>query len=183
MTFRHGPLMRGFTTLCLAAAPLLFAAEGMSSAGIRWTIPAGWAAQPARQMRVATYTLPAAAGAEPGECGVFYFGQGRGGSAKENIARWGTQFENAPSPATVIETVDGMKVHRVQTSGTYLAPAGPMMQSSGKKPGYRLMGAIVEAPEGLVFFKCTGPARTMATAERAFDGLVKSIRKVPAKKF
>lgn len=175
---------RGIASIgILSCAIVLGAADGISSAGVRWKIPAGWTEQPARQMRVATYTIPAAKGAEAGECGVFYFGKTQGGSADENIARWGNQFEGGTKPTTTTETVSGMKVYRVQTSGSYLAPSGPMMQSSGKKPGYRLLGAIVEAPEGLVFFKCTGPAATIAASEKAFDGLVKSMSKVQAAKF
>jgi hypothetical protein len=61
--------------------------------------------------------------------------------------------------------------------GTYLNPGGGMMTSQGKKPGYRLLGAIVEAPQGRVFFKMTGPAATVAAARAAFDGLVASIVK------
>jgi hypothetical protein len=167
----------------LAAGTLaLIAARGVTSAGIEWTIPAGWTEQPARAMRVATYVVPGK-GADAGECGVFYFGKGQGGTAEENIARWGSQFERSPAPKTTVETVAGMKVHRVQASGTYLAPGGPAMQSQGKKPGYRLIGAIVEAPDGLVFFKCTGPAATIAANEKAFDGLVKSIQKSSSAKF
>ncbi|MCA1580680.1 MAG: hypothetical protein LC796_04665 [Acidobacteria bacterium] len=161
----------------LALAPLLAAALDGSAGGVRWLVPAGWTAQPPRQMRAATYSIPAKAGGEPGECGVFYFGQRQGGSASENIERWGTQFEGAPPPATAVETVDGMRVHRAQTSGTYLSPGGPMMQSQGKKPGYRLMGAIVEGPQGLVFFKCTGPAAAISAAQPAFDSLVRSLKK------
>ncbi len=161
----------------LLLAPLLAAALEGSGGGLRWAVPPGWTAQPPRQMRVATYAIPPKAGGEPGECGVFYFGQRQGGSAAENIERWGTQFEGAPPPATAVETVDGMRVHRAQTSGTYLSPGGPMMQSQGKKPGYRLMGAIVEGPEGLVFFKCTGPAAAISAAQPAFDSLVRSLKK------
>jgi len=169
--------------IAFAAAAILAAAQGITSAGIQWTVPAGWTEQPPRPMRVATYGVPAAKGAEAGECGIFYFGKSQGGSPQENISRWGAQFEGSPAPVTSVETVNGMKVHRAQTSGTYLAPSGPMMQSSGKKPGYRLLGAIVEAPEGLVFFKCTGPAPTIAAGERSFEGLVKSIKKAPSTKF
>jgi hypothetical protein len=50
-----------------------------------------------------------------------------------------------------------------------------MMQSRGEKPDYRLLGAIVEAPQGNVFFKLTGPRATVAGAKDAFDGLVSSI--------
>ena len=166
------------SALFVFAAVLALALDG-SSAGVRWAVPAGWSAQAPRQMRVATYSVPAKAGGEAGECGVFYFGQRQGGSATENIQRWGTQFEGAPPPVSSIQSVDGMRVHRVYTSGTYLSPGGPMMQSQGKKPGYRLMGAIVEGPQGLVFFKCTGPAPVILGAQPAFDGLVRSLKKTP----
>ena len=52
-----------------------------------------------------------------------------------------------------------------------------MMQSQGKKPGYRLLGAIVEAPNGMVFFKCTGPAATISKAQADFDRMIGSLAK------
>jgi hypothetical protein len=128
-------------------------------------------------MRVATYAVPAAKGADPGECAVFFFGSGQGGGIEENVARWGKQFEGAPSPKQATATVAGMRVTRAEVAGTYLAPGGPMMQSTGKKTGYRLLGAIVEAPEGNVFFKLTGPAATVRAAQADFDALVGSLRK------
>ena len=161
----------------------ILAAQGLSSAGVRWTIPTGWAEQPARPMRVATYRVPPVKAEEAGECGVFYFGKSQGGGVDENVARWKSQFEAGPAATTSDETVGGMTVHRVQAAGTYLASAGPMVQGGEKKPGYRLLGAIVEAPEGLVFFKCTGPAATIAANEKAFDGMIRSLERVPAAKF
>jgi hypothetical protein len=128
-------------------------------------------------MRVATYAIPGAAGAEAGECGVYYFGKGQGGTVDENVARWAQQFSGAPRPTRSDRTVAGLRVHRVDLAGTYLAPGGPMMQSQGSKPNYRLLGAIVEAPGGLVFFKCTGPVATMAAAEKAFNALIASLTK------
>jgi hypothetical protein len=52
-----------------------------------------------------------------------------------------------------------------------------MMQSQGKKPDYRLLAAIVEAPGGLIFFKLTGPAATVGAAQADFDGLLASLAK------
>ena len=82
-----------------------------------------------------------------------------------------------PSPATRATVVSGLKVTRAEVKGTYLSPGGPMMQSTGGRPGYRLLGAIVEAPEGNVFFKLTGPAATIAAAEASFEALVSSVRR------
>ena len=126
-------------------------------------------------MRVATYAIPGPKGAEAGECGVFHFGEGRGGGVDENIARWSSQFEGKPTPKKSVRTINGIRVHLVEISGTYLAPGGPMMQSQGRKSGYRLLGAIVKAPDGLVFFKCTGPEATMGAARADFDRLIGSL--------
>jgi len=43
------------------------------------------------------------------------------------------------------------------------------------KPGYGLLGAIVEAPEGLIFIKFTAPAKTVAANRTNFDNLLKSL--------
>lgn len=171
------PTRVGLLLLLLAAAAL--ALEG-TAAGVKWTAPASWKLQPGRAMRVATYDIPAATGSESGECGVFYFGQGKGGGVEENLERWAQQFEATVPPKKAEKTVHGLRVHTIDLSGTYLAPGGPMMQSQGKKSGYRLLGAIVEAPHGLVFFKCTGPAATIGKAQPDFDSLVGSLAKSPA---
>ncbi len=149
-----------------------------SAAGVRWDVPSSWTVAPAKQMRVATYSIPAAKGdGEGAECGVFHFGSGQGGDVEMNIDRWVKQFENADKPDRSSKEVNGMKVELVEIAGTYLAPSGPMMQSSGKKDNYRLLGAIISAPAGSVFFKLTGPAKTVGDAESDFDSLVDSITK------
>jgi hypothetical protein len=133
-------------------------------------------------MRAATYTVPKAAGdPEDGECAVFYFGPGQGGGVDANIKRWIGQFD-APGggPAdklakTSKSTMNGLPVTRIDLTGTYKPSAGPMMQATGSKPGYRLLGAIVEGPEGAVFFKLTAPAKTAASQQAAFDTLLKSV--------
>ena len=155
------------------AAPALAAAAG----GIQWTVPARWTAGAGSAMRVATYAAPAAKGAEAGECAVFFFGAGQGGGIDDNVARWAKQFEGAPAPRRTTATVAGMRVTRAEVAGTYLSPGGPMMQSTGKRTGYRLLGAIVEGPGGNVFFKLTGPSATVGAAQADFDALVASVRK------
>ena len=49
------------------------------------------------------------------------------------------------------------------------------MQSQGTKPGWRLLGAIVQGPHGPVFFKLTGPAATVGRAEHDFDAMLASL--------
>ncbi len=168
----------GLSTLLLLTAAAI-AVEG-NAAGVKWVAPAPWKLEADRPMRVATYSIPAASGSEAGECGVFYFGQGQGGGVEENLTRWTQQFEAGTAPKKAEKTVRGLRVHTIDLSGTYLASGGPMMKSQGKKPGYRLLGAIVEAPRGLVFFKCTGPAPTIGKAQADFESLIGSFVKTPA---
>jgi hypothetical protein len=52
-----------------------------------------------------------------------------------------------------------------------------MGNTSAPKSGYRMLGAIVEGPEGNVFFKLTGPAKTVATAQDEFQAMLKSLKK------
>ncbi len=151
--------------------------QATSVAGVHWSVPGMWGAMPARAMRVATYELPAARGSEPGECAVFHFGPDQGGTVEANVARWAGQFEGSPEPVRTTRDVGGMKVTVVEIHGTFMAPGGPMMRSQGSMPGYELMGAIVPAPEGPVFFKCTGPEATMEASRTQFDALVSSIAK------
>ncbi len=169
--------------LGLAASSFSAPSAGEGSAGgIRWSVPAGWQSGAPQPMRAASYSIPAAPGAEAGGCGVFFFGKGQGGSVDENIKRWTAQFEGASAPKTSDQKINGLAVHRIEVSGTYLAPAGPAMQSQGKKPGWLLYGAIVEAPDGLVFFKSVGPAATMHKAQPQIEELLKSITKAGAAK-
>ena len=156
---------------------LLLLAE--SASGVKWKMPASWKAQGERPMRVATYTIPASAGdKDPGELAIFYFGPGQGGGVQANIDRWEGQISQKTGPAkTAKMTVAGMPVTSVDVSGTYAVAAGPMAASAVNKPGYRMLGYIVEAPKGAVFFKLTCPAKTVGANEAAYLGMIKGIVK------
>ncbi|GEN10754.1 hypothetical protein MFU01_57910 [Myxococcus fulvus] len=158
-------------------------ASAQEAGGLTWTAPKEWEAQGERPMRAATYKLPAAKGdTEGGELAVFYFGQGQGGAVDANVKRWLGQFQTADGKPvdkvakTKTEKLNGMPVTTVDVKGTY-AGGGPMMGPSTPKPGYRLLGAIVEGPEGALFFKLTGPEKSVAASEKAFRKLLESVKK------
>lgn len=150
-----------------------------SASGVKWKAPAAWQKSPDRPMRAATYSVPAAGGdKEAGELAVFYFGPGQGGGIQANIDRWQGQFpQKTGAPKTTKSTVAGMSVTSIDVTGTYAASMGPMSPEKVNKPGYRMLGAIVEAPQGAVFFKLTGPAKTVTGAEAAFQAMIKGITK------
>lgn len=167
------------------AAPAMAAAVESgteATAGLTWSVPGEWETQAQRPMRVVTYHTPPAEGdTEPGEVAVFYFGPQDGGTVDANVDRWFNQFDQEDGRPTsevaereVIE-VDGMPMTLVRTSGTYNAAAGPMAPRAELRPDYRLIGAIVEGPEGAVFFKFTGPDRTVLEQEANFDAMIASI--------
>jgi hypothetical protein len=161
------------------AASLAFAE---SAGGLRWTMPGGWKAEPERPMRAATYTVPAAQGdKEPGECAVFFFGRGQGGTVQDNIDRWRGQIVGADGKPAVAKIdkgqARGLTLTRIDSSGSYTGLGGPMATSARAVPGYRLLGAVVEGPGGNnVFVKFTGPARTVAANQKQFEQLLSSFQ-------
>jgi len=152
------------------------AAGSQGSGPVKWTPPSRWEAKPASGMRAATYIIPPATGdSDGGECAVF---ENLGGSVQANVDRWIGQFEKtAGAPNQKSETISGLTVTTVDVSGTFKG-GGPMMgNTSAPKSGYRMLGAIVEGPEGNVFFKLTGPAKTIAAAQDEFQAMLKSLKK------
>ena len=161
-------------------APPLAAVPADSAAGIRWTAPPQWKTEAPRPMRAATYSIvPAAGDRGVAECVVNYFGPGQGGSVEANVERWKAQVLGAdgkPAAAKVTSrTVRGIRITVIDTAGSYTGMGGPM---AAAKPvsGYRLIGAIAEGPGGNVFFKLTGPERTISAETSRFDQLLSSIR-------
>ncbi|MBK8914117.1 MAG: hypothetical protein IPM64_05850 [Phycisphaerales bacterium] len=161
-----------------SAAP----SDAASPAGaIKWSVPGSWQAQPpASPMRKAQYGMPAAEGdPESGLCVVTLLGGGAGG-VDANVARWVAQFRKADGSPLAAEDVKredreigGLKVTRVEMSGRFTdAMTG---RSTTTTTDFRLLGAIIVAPDGLWFFKATGPDATMRSHTPAFDEMLASL--------
>lgn len=144
--------------------------------GIEWTMPKRWANAAGSSMRVATYNIPGPSDAPEAQCAVFYFGPGQGGGTTANIDRWIDEFSDPKTPERTSKTVNGMPVSLVRVKGTYVAHAG-MGGDAGTHPDHELYGAIVEGPSGAVFFKLTGPAKTVDAAAKEFDQMLGSLKK------
>jgi len=165
--------------LSVAACSTIVIAE--SAARVTWTAPPGWAPQPQRPMRAATYLIQPEFGEKTGaECGVYFFGAGQGGSVDDNIARWKEQFTvaaGAPAPAKVAKrTVRGLAMTTIDVSGEYSGLGGPLADGTRRVAGYRLLGAIVSAPGGNIFIKCTGLLKTMGVNQPKFEQLLASFQ-------
>jgi hypothetical protein len=146
--------------------------------GMSWKRPGRWVEELASGMRLATYVVPSQSGGSEGaKCAVYYFGPGQGGGTEPNIQRWIGEFENPTKPDRRDFAVGGIKVSRVEVSGTYMAHAGATEATPAGAAGWTLLGAIVEGPEGAVFFKLAGPTATVAPATKEFDGMLASMKK------
>ncbi|HLK36326.1 MAG TPA: hypothetical protein VKU41_06205 [Polyangiaceae bacterium] len=160
-----------------APAPSIAAAA--SALPLRWDDPAGWRrVAPTSPMRRAEYAVPrVGSDEEDADCAVFMFGPGQGGGVNDNVERWTRQFDPVTSPADQrTREVAGMAVTRVEVAGTYHAmqmpgAAAPPLKASPQ----RLVGAIVQAPSGLWFFKMVGPDATVKAHAAELDRLVDSI--------
>jgi hypothetical protein len=174
--------MKNLIALVLLSLALTGAARAYQAGGLSWTAPPDWKTQAERPMRAATYSIPAVKGdAEPAELAVFFFGAASGGGVEANVQRWIEQFQkadgtSAAKDATVKkEKIAGLSATTLDVKGTYMG--GSMMGPSTPKPGYRLLGAIVEGPGGNVFFKLTGPDKTVSGAEKSFRKMLDGLKK------
>ncbi|MBZ0117450.1 MAG: hypothetical protein K8H88_10670 [Sandaracinaceae bacterium] len=146
----------------------------------------GWTAgepfvsrRPENTMRVAEYGVRDHAGAT---LVVSHFGrsEGGGGSVRENIDRWIGQFtqpdgRNSQEVARIEERrVNDLAVTTIDVRGTFVGRMG-MGPPQPPQASWRLLGAVVEGPEGLVFFKLTGPDADVTHAEAGLRALVDSI--------
>jgi hypothetical protein len=148
--------------------------------------PADWTQEPTtNQMRAYQFKLPNAKDDKASaELIIFYFGQGGGGSAADNIKRWKGMM--APPEGKKIDDVakvDKFKVGEVPVTyldveGTYLAKERPFDPNSKveKKPDYRMLGVVFESPKGPYFMRVTGPAKTIAEHKKAFDDWLKNFK-------
>lgn len=149
-----------------------FDAEHPSVAGVAWTAPQGMTSRaPNNSMRAAEYAVAGEAG--EAVMAVYYF-PGMGGSIEENVQRWVAQFAGADGQPPAGEhsrtlTVGGLTATRVDVSGRYNGMGGD------GDDGQRLLGLIVQGPNGPVFFKLVGPAATVTAAEANFDAFAQSI--------
>lgn len=110
----------------------------------------------------------------------FAAAEGGGGDVQANIDRWVGQFEQPDgSESRAAAQVDAreindLRVTTVDLTGTFVGRMGTAMGGQAR-PGWRMLGAIVEGPQGLVFLKLIGPAAGVAAAEDAFERLVASL--------
>ena len=163
-------------TLFLASGLFAAAPESFKVSEFTFKRPANWEwVEVASQMRKAQLKVPDPKGKGSADVIFFHFGPGNGGGTKPNIERWYSQFQesrdkiNARSEET---TIGKHKVTYVHAEGTYMSgmPGGPQTPMAGSA----LAGAIIEAEQGNVFIRMTGPKELVKASLPDFKKMVES---------
>jgi hypothetical protein len=154
--------------------------------GLKSRVPTDWVEEdPTSRFRVKQFRLPAVKDdKDNAEVVIFYFGEGSGGSAADNIKRWKGMF--VPPEGKKIDDVtkvEKKKIHGVSATyfdihGTYLfkeRPFDPASETS-RRPNYRMINVYFESKKGPYFFRLVGPADTVENYKKGFDEWVEDFQ-------
>lgn len=148
-------------------------------AGLTLTAPGDWLPRTPK-VRIIEYefAVPAAKGDKAdGRVTVMT----AGGSVEANIERWFGQFSQPDGSATrdtakvEHKKIAGHKVHIVEIAGTYRDAPGPFAPPI-ERPGYRMLGAVIETDAGNYFLKFYGPDRTVAEHAKQFRDMLEGMK-------
>ena len=154
-----------------AAAPAAQIAVGAAAAqpGLHWEAPAGWQPQAASGLRVASFLAPAQGGAGA-DVSIVTFG-GAGGDTLANINRWRGQLKLAPITAEQLPA----EVSGIEAPAGHLSVADIRGEAEQGKAAARILGAWLEQPGQVWFFKMMGPVDVVESQKDAFYGLLRSV--------
>jgi len=163
--------------LAILAAALVYPASGANEtfkvSELTFKRPSSWEwVESTSTMRAAQLLVPGGPGKDGVEVIFYYFGPGGGGGVQANVERWYGQFSDRKNEKSESTTVGKTKVTYVQAEGTYQSgmPGGPKTA----KANYALLGAIIEAANGAIFVKATGPVALTKSSEAEFRKMVES---------
>lgn len=151
--------------------------------GVQFTLPSKWLSESSdNQARAGQWRVspPHGQDGESGEVVVFYFGPNVGGSATENIEAWvGTMFnaEGHPAAAEVKHRVIGnFKISQVVIFGTYNQTVPIAGIPPQPKSNYGLVGAVIETPQGNLYWRFTGPEALITATLPLFNKVIDSVK-------
>jgi len=154
---------------------------------LRLLFAAGWVQQtPASKMRAAQAELPGPSKESgPAELTVYFFGKGQGGDTAANVARWKAQVERpeglseADHAKETRREVAGWPVTVIEMRGRYLGSRFPGQPEPTPIDDARLLGVIIEHPDGNWFIKVAGPRATMDHHAKSLEAMIAGIEKKP----
>jgi len=152
--------------------------------GLESRTPADWQEEkPVSRTRLYQFWLsPIGDDKDNAEVVIFYFGEGQGGSAEDNIKRW-KGFFVPPEGKRIgdVAKVQKMKVGAVPVTyldihGTFsFRPFDPNAKTT-LRANYRMLGVAFESKKGPYFIRMVGPADTVAYFKKGFDEWLKGFK-------
>lgn len=139
-----------------ASAPS--AAPAAADAPLAWTLPAGWAQIPTKQMRLASFSA-----GDGAECGLFLFPGG--GDRLANVNRWRGQAGLQPLDEAALE-------HEL-TPGT--CGFGPFHWLPVRGANRAFLAALVPTPAGSCFVKLEAPGERLDALRESFLAFTSSL--------
>jgi len=168
-----------FLSLLCVLTTTLFAAEETFKAGsFTFQKPAAFKPKPTPPGGMRAAQLEFTNDKGTAETIFYYFGGGQGGGTQANVDRWLASFQEPKdklNSKVEKKKVGATDVTYVEAEGTYMSgmPGGPKTA----QPGSKLLGAILESPDGNVFVRMTGPSATVKAADADFRKMIESISK------
>ena len=144
------------------------------------SVPKEWEkGTPSGMMRMAQWVVPGPGG--DGELVVYRFKGGAGG-VEANMTRWKGQF-TPPEGKTLDDvskqekkTVGALTMHTLDVTGRYVAAMTPGAAQKHDNPDYRMLAAIIEGSGDPLFFKATGPAKTLDVWATPWATMLESVK-------
>jgi hypothetical protein len=167
-------------TLLLAACQAAATGTPVALLDYEALVPPSLQARPATSsMRLAEFDVSRSDGLHA-EAVVYYFGEGQGGSADANIARWSTQFmtpDGARVTPRVIDVAGTVFTTTVaEFEGSYARGVGLGPGAGDAEPDQARVAAVVETPRGNLFLQLFGDRAAVMDAHADFLQMVTSIR-------
>jgi hypothetical protein len=157
--------------------------ERVPGTPLAFTAQEGWVEEtPTSSMRKAQYRLPHAEGDAQDASLVVYFFPTGAGTLEANLQRWAGQFEqpdgspSANAMTQIERKVNGMPVHEVALSGTYVAETAPGSGQRVREEGWRMLVSVIDSDHGSYYAKLVGPQATVERWEPSFRRFVGEVR-------
>jgi len=172
-----------FAVLALAACQTADTGTPVAFLEYEALVPPSFVARPATSsMRLAEFDVPRTDGTRA-EVIVYYFGEGQGGSADANIARWGTQFSTPDGGHVTPHVMDvsgtAFTTTLAEFEGAYARGVGLGSGTGDAEPDQALVAAVVETPRGNLFLQLFGDIAAVEDTREDFLHMVTSIHPGP----
>jgi hypothetical protein len=150
-----------------AAAPSTATAGAQPA--LHWETPAGWQTQAASGLRAASFLAPGQRGASADVSVVMF--AGAGGDVLANINRWRGQLQLAPITAERLPA----ELNAIDAPAGHFLVADIRGEPAQGKAAIRILGAWLEQPERVWFFKMMGPEDVVESQRGTFLGFLRSV--------